>query len=237
MPGEVVGRGGELERIEKWLRGPDTPVLLLKGEAGIGKTTLWRAAVERAREQGMRVVASVASEAESRLSYSGLGDVVGPIADDILDDLPPPQRRALAAALLLQDADDRPPDEGAVAVATLAALRAAGTLTLFAIDDAQWLDRSSSGALAYALRRLGTSALPECSSRGAPALRRARARKRSPAPLDGPARASGRYTGSSRNSSARHSRARRSRACTRPREGIRSMRSSSHAPSCRPITP
>lgn len=157
MPPEVVGRDLELEQIERWLREPDTPVLLMEGEAGIGKTTLWRATVERAGEQGMRVVAIVASEAESRLSYSGLGDVVGPIAEDVLEDIPPPQRRALGAALLLQEPDDRPPDEGAVAVATLAALRATRTPTLFAIDDAQWLDRSSSGALAYALRRLGAA--------------------------------------------------------------------------------
>ena len=151
---EIVGREGELGAIGGWLEAPPQPVLVLEGEAGIGKTTLWRASVERARELGIRVLTSVPSEPESRLSYAGLGDILGPIANDVLDELPPPQRRALEVALLLRAPDENPPDERAVAVATLAALRATGETTLVAVDDAHWLDRASSDALVFSYRRL-----------------------------------------------------------------------------------
>jgi len=152
---EIVGREAELEAIESWLDTASPSVLLLGGEAGIGKTKLWRAAVERGRERSLRVLATVATEPESRLAYVGLGDVLGPIVGETLAQLPRPQRHALEAALLLRDPGERPPDERAVAVATLAALHAASGRFLVAIDDAQWLDRASSRALSFAFRRVG----------------------------------------------------------------------------------
>ncbi len=154
MPEEVVGRDTELAVLEKWFDAPSPSVLVLEGEAGIGKTTLLHATLERARERGVRVLTTLASQPESRLSYTGLGDILGPIADDVLDELPRPQRTALEVALLLRQPDERPSDVRAVAVATLAALRAAGDATLVAVDDAHWLDRSSSAALAFSFRRL-----------------------------------------------------------------------------------
>jgi DNA-binding CsgD family transcriptional regulator len=129
-------------------------VLLLDGEAGIGKTLLWTAAVARGRDGGLRVLTSIPTEPESRLSYAGLGDLLDPIVGEVIDELPLPQRRALEAALLLRDSVGRPPDERAVAVATLAALRAARHPILVAVDDAQWLDRASAGALAFSARRI-----------------------------------------------------------------------------------
>ena len=154
MRPEIVGRDTELTALEAWLDAPSTSVLVLEGEAGIGKTTLWRAAVEHASELGLHVLATVASESESRLSYAGLADILGPIAEDVLDQLPGPQRRAVEVALLLRQPGGKPPDERAVAVATLATLRATRGVTVVAIDDAHWLDRSTSGALAFAFRRL-----------------------------------------------------------------------------------
>ncbi len=151
---EVVGRHDELRAIDAWLEAPLSPVLLIEGEAGIGKTTLWRETVERARERGTMVLSCVPTQAESRLPYTGLGDVVGPLLDDVRSKLARPQLRALETALLLREADDRPADERAVDVATLATLRAVEGGVLVAIDDAQWLDRTSSGALAFAMRRL-----------------------------------------------------------------------------------
>jgi DNA-binding CsgD family transcriptional regulator len=126
---------------------------VLEGEAGIGKTTLWRAALKRASEVGLRVLATVATEPEARLSYAGLGDLLGLVVDDVLDELPPPQRNALQVALLLREPGAKPPDERAVAVATLAALRATGDTVLVAVDDAHWLDRSSADALSFSFRR------------------------------------------------------------------------------------
>jgi len=152
----AVGRDRELETLASFLDLDPAGggALVLEGEAGIGKTILWRIVVERARARGLRVLTSVATEPESRLSYVGLGDVLEPIAGELLEDLPAPRRHALEAALLLRDPGDRPPDERAVAVATLTALRATGDSTIVAIDDAQWIDRASAGALAYAFRRL-----------------------------------------------------------------------------------
>jgi DNA-binding CsgD family transcriptional regulator len=151
---EIVGRDAELDAIARWLGGQGSTVLLVEGEAGIGKTTLWRAAAEQAADLGARVLRCSPSEPESRLPYAGLGDIVGPIADEVLGQLPAPQRHALEIALLLREPGDRPPDERAVAVATLATLRMLPGTTLVAVDDAHWLDRSSSAALAFAFRRL-----------------------------------------------------------------------------------
>lgn len=86
----IVGRDAELETIERWLEAPGGRALVIEGEAGIGKTTLWRAAVARADELGMRSFVSVPTESEARLSYAGLGDVLGPIVTEVGTELPPP---------------------------------------------------------------------------------------------------------------------------------------------------
>jgi DNA-binding NarL/FixJ family response regulator len=152
---EIVGRDAELEAIEHWLENPQPPTLLIEGEPGIGKTTLWRSTVARAKELRMQILVSTPTEAEARLPYSALADVVHPIMAEVVEQLALPQRRALETALLLREPGERSPDEGAVAVATLNALRRVGHSTLVAVDDAQWVDRSSSTALASASRRIG----------------------------------------------------------------------------------
>jgi AAA ATPase domain len=137
---EIVGREDELGAIGQWLESPQSSNLLIEGDPGIGKTMLWRAAVARAEELRMRVLVATPSESETRLPYSVLGDVVHPIAEEVVEQLATPQRRALETALLLREPGERPPDERAVAVATLNALRATGHSTLVAVDDAQWVD-------------------------------------------------------------------------------------------------
>jgi hypothetical protein len=81
---------------------------VLAGEAGIGKTTVWRAALRHARERDLRVLVCRPAESEARLSFSGLADLLQPVLGMVLDALPPVQRRALEAALLLSE-DERPP--------------------------------------------------------------------------------------------------------------------------------
>ena len=155
MAGEIVGRDAELGRIRDFVDGAPA-ALLLEGEAGIGKTTLWREGVRLAAERGAAVLSCRPASHETRLSFAGLADLVEPVLDELRADLPDPQRRALEVALLLRDPRGPPPDERAVGVALTSALRAlAGRApVLVAVDDVQWLDASTAAALTFAVRRL-----------------------------------------------------------------------------------
>src|SRR5215475_6708252 len=134
--------------------GPER-ALVIDGPAGIGKTAIWRALLETAREGGYQVLASTATSAEVRLTFVGLADLFGPVADDALVHLPAPQARALEVALLRAHADE-PSEPYAVAAGVLTALRglAARQPVLIAIDDIQWLDGASAEAITFAARRL-----------------------------------------------------------------------------------
>src|SRR5262245_15468528 len=126
-------------------------ILVIAGEAGIGKTTLWLAGVESAAAGGYRVLSSRPSEAETRFSFAALTDLLEAAAGDVLPELPPIQRRALESALLLGESALNA-DEHAVAAAFLGALRLLaedGPLCL-AVDDVQFLDAASLSALRYA---------------------------------------------------------------------------------------
>jgi DNA-binding CsgD family transcriptional regulator len=160
---DTVGRDRELAAIASFLEAEQTGarILLLAGEAGIGKTTLWRAGVDAARGLDLRVVASSGAEAEAQLSFTALRDLVGDAFDDVADELPRPQRRAMEVVLLRDEATGVPPSPDTIAIAFLSTLRvlAARAPTLLAVDDVQWLDPSSAAALTYALRRLDSEAL------------------------------------------------------------------------------
>ncbi len=155
----VVGRGAELAAIEAAFdRAPAGPVaVILAGEAGIGKSTVWEAAVDAARSRGWVVLSSRPARAEHGLTLAGLTDLLAAIGDDTLAALPGPQRDALGVALLRVDPGDAPPDQRALSVATTALLRrlaSDGHPVVVAIDDLQWLDPGSGSILAFALRRL-----------------------------------------------------------------------------------
>ena len=158
---EIVGRDAELASLRSFVDGDEAHALVLEGEAGIGKSTLWLAAVEYAQARGLQVLSSRPSEPERRLAYAGLGDLLDPIVDEVLPDLPAPRRRALEVALLREDARDDPVASRTVAVAVRDALEllSKGRPTLVAVDDVQWLDSASSHALAFALRRLDSNAV------------------------------------------------------------------------------
>lgn len=154
---EVVGRDVEWRAVEGWLARRDPPVLLVHGEAGIGKTTLWSAGVATARAGGCRVLAHTAAWSEAQLSFTALRDLLADAYEIVAEGLPGPQRDALDVTLLLAEPGDTPPQQGEIAVAFLSALRALadrGPL-LLAVDDIQWVDAASVQPLAYALRRLG----------------------------------------------------------------------------------
>ena len=186
---ELVGRERELVQLHEFLENAleEPQALLLEGEPGIGKTTLWRVAVESARERGFRALAARPAEAESTLSFAALGDVLRD-AGDAIGALPEPQRRALRIALLLEEHEGAGIDGRAVSVALLRLLRelARDEPVLVAVDDVQWLDPATAAVLTFALRRvelepiafLGT-ARPEQVRLGFEALRSVRI-----APLD-----------------------------------------------------
>ena len=155
---EVIGRDAELGRTTAFLDAlPSGPSgLVIEGEAGAGKTTLWLAGVEEARERGYRVLETRPVEAEARLPFAGLGDLVGSVIDEVLGELPEPQADALRVALLLAPPRGLPPDERAVAVALLGAVRmlAQSGPVLIAVDDVQWLDPPSVTVVTFVWRRL-----------------------------------------------------------------------------------
>lgn len=155
----VVGRDPELEAITAFLEADESRsrVLLLEGDAGIGKTTVWTETTRAASGRGYRVLTARPLEAEIRISFAAVGDLLADVLDEVVSDLPDPQRRALEVALLLGDPDGPPPELQTIAFAFLSALRAlAGSRpTLVAVDDIQWLDQASASILLYAARRVG----------------------------------------------------------------------------------
>ena len=132
--------------------------VVLEGEPGVGKTALWRYAVEAAQERGFSVIASAPAASEAPLAFAALGDLLDVRLDDALCALPTPQREALEIALLRRDGDlgDGDTAQRMIGVATLGALRgiAATTPLLVAIDDLQWIDAASAAVIRFALRRL-----------------------------------------------------------------------------------
>src|SRR4051812_42511890 len=159
MDRQLLGRDEELGRlgafVDRVALGPEG--LVVDGEAGIGKTELWRHTVAAARERGYAVLEARPSEAERELSFAGLSDLLVGLGDEI-GALPAPQRRPLAVALLIEESGGSPPDARAIAIATLELLRrlASRAPLLVAVDDGQWLGPPGAAPLAFALRRLRT---------------------------------------------------------------------------------
>jgi DNA-binding NarL/FixJ family response regulator len=154
---ELIGRQWEIAGADRFLddisAGP--AAMLLEGDPGIGKTTVWRAAVDAARRRSYRVLVCRASESESALSFLGLGDLLDGVAEAMLDALPEPQRSALEFALL-RSSDEGSLDRVAVARGTLELIRASAseTPTVLAIDDVQWLDAPSADVCRFVAHRL-----------------------------------------------------------------------------------
>ena len=154
---EVIGRRGEQDRVDRFFDAlPDGPAaLVLEGDPGIGKTSVWRGAVETGRRRSYRVLVCRASESEAAISFLGLGDLLERVSDEALCGLPEPQRLALELALL-RSAGEGSPDRVSLARGALGLLRAlAGKEpTVLAIDDVQWLDPPSTDVLRFVAHRL-----------------------------------------------------------------------------------
>jgi DNA-binding CsgD family transcriptional regulator len=155
----LVGRDAELATVASFLHETGGPTaLVVVGEPGIGKTTVWEEALRRAGDAGDKLVlVARPTETEAKLSFAALADLVSPIDAEAFDALPGPQRRALDVALLRVEAQATPPERRTVGTALLSLLRSLAPLreVIIAIDDLQWLDKPSAAALEFAIRRLG----------------------------------------------------------------------------------
>jgi DNA-binding CsgD family transcriptional regulator len=150
----LFGRELESARIDDVLdaaRQRRSGALVLRGEAGIGKTALLDAAVDRAND--MRVVRALGVESEVEIAFSGLHELLRP-AFPLLDTLPAGQAVALRAALALgaEEVAERLAVFGG-ALSLLAAV-AEDQPVLCVVDDAHWLDDASAAALTFVARRL-----------------------------------------------------------------------------------
>ncbi len=155
----LVGRGHECAVIDALLDGASrgrSGALVLRAEAGTGKTSLLRYAADQADEETVLWVTGV--QGESDLDFAGLHSLVRPIVT-YLRQLPEPQRDAVAAALGL--APSAGADRFLVSAGVLSLLAAAADdrPVLCLVDDAQWLDVPSAASLVFTARRLGAEGL------------------------------------------------------------------------------
>jgi len=153
----VVSRPLEFRAVTEFLRSASQQPsgLVIEGEPGIGKTTLWLSALEEARGRGYQVFSARVGQAESVLAYAAVADLLRDIDDSVLAELSDVQRVAVDRVLLRASSEDHTTDQHVVAAAFAAVFDRLVTDSpvLIAIDDLQWLDRSSKDVLAFAARR------------------------------------------------------------------------------------
>jgi DNA-binding CsgD family transcriptional regulator len=152
----IIGRQAALARLRGLVDqvSLSSQVLVVTGEAGMGKTVLLQDAADRARSAGIRVLSVTGRESESKLAFAALHQLLRPVLSGITG-LPGRQAQALTGALGLAT-DPGPPDPliTGVAVLTLLSDLSERSPLLVVADDAQWLDRSSLDALAFVGSRL-----------------------------------------------------------------------------------
>lgn len=149
-----VGRAEESAALGRVLSGACEGaggVLVLRGEAGVGKTALLRHAEQAAG--AMRIVRATGVRSETELSFAAVHQLLAPFLDAV-GRLPDPQRNALSSAFGLIPGP--PPDHLLAGIAVLTTITAVARQrpVLCVIDDAQWLDRESVDALGFLARRL-----------------------------------------------------------------------------------
>jgi DNA-binding CsgD family transcriptional regulator len=158
MSEPIIGRGADLQAlagfVEALPRGGQA--LLIEGDAGIGKTVLWREGVRTAQERGIRLLSARAAQGETRIAFTTIGDLIAPTLDEALPLLPPVQRRALEIAMVLREPDGPPPETRVLGLAVVSIMRALAReqALLLALDDVQWVDASSAAILSFAVHRL-----------------------------------------------------------------------------------
>jgi predicted ATPase len=152
---DLLGRARECELLDGLIadiRRGEGRSLVLRGEAGIGKTALLEYLVASASASGLRVVRAVGVESEIELAYASLHQLCGSLLDS-LDGLPAPQRQALEIAFGLSAG--AAPDRFLVGLGVLSLLSVVADECplLCVVDDAQWVDQASALALAFVARQ------------------------------------------------------------------------------------
>src|SRR5215510_9802322 len=148
------GRRTELAALDRLLaeaRAGQSRVLVLRGEAGVGKTALLGYLQEQA--SGFRVARAVGVESEMELAFAGLHQLCAPMLGDLAH-LPGPQRDALGTAFGLTAGPAADRFLVGLAVLSLLSMIAEERPLVCLVDDAQWLDRASAQILAFVARRL-----------------------------------------------------------------------------------
>jgi DNA-binding CsgD family transcriptional regulator len=155
----LLGRQREcaaLDQVVASVRAGPSRALVLRGEAGVGKSALLEHL--EASASGCTVARAAGVEAEAELAFAGLQQLCAPSMDR-LDRLPEPQRDALGTAFGLRAGDA--PDRYLVGLAVLSLLSdvAEDRPLICIVDDAHWLDGASAQALAFVARRLGVESV------------------------------------------------------------------------------
>ncbi|MEV6922003.1 AAA family ATPase [Amycolatopsis sp. NPDC051106] len=150
------GREAELKELGELVDGPeDRSGVVLRGEAGIGKSALVAETAAAASVAGLRVLRTAGAEAERNLAYAGLHRLLHPVRAGVAE-LPAPQRDALRTALGLADVGEPSAYLVGLAALTLLAEEAAAKPLLLVAEDVHWLDRESADVLAFVARRIET---------------------------------------------------------------------------------
>jgi tetratricopeptide (TPR) repeat protein len=154
----IVGRDAERAVVARFIAaaGAAPAVLTVDGEVGIGKTELWRHALQVSEAAGALTLRAAPGEQEAGLTFASLTDLLATVDHARIEALPDPQRSAIDAATLRGTGGADPPDARAIAtgLATLLTDLAGEQPVIVAIDDVQWLDAPSLDALRFALRRV-----------------------------------------------------------------------------------
>jgi DNA-binding CsgD family transcriptional regulator len=158
MASGVIERPAEYRVVSDFLRSAATHPsgLVLEGEAGVGKTTLWLAGVDDARANGFRVFWARVGPQETTLTYAAVADLLSEVEGTVLDALPEVQRTAVDHVLFRASGAGPATDQGVIAAALVSVIEQTSRdePVLVAIDDVQWLDPSSRTVLAAAARQL-----------------------------------------------------------------------------------
>ena len=158
MPVDIVGRSVEERAIDEFLTSAHSQpsALVIEGEAGIGKSTLWWSGLDRARGNGFHVLAARAAQPETVNAFATIGDLLAEVESSHVARIPDLQQRAVDRVLMGAVDEGPDTDQWVIAAAFTSVVEALAVTTpaLIAVDDVQWLDSSSRTVLAYAMRRV-----------------------------------------------------------------------------------